>query len=440
MARRAASVCLIVGTLALIISGKAAAQSSPYAGLDPTFGHNGRVITSFANGIGSVVPKARYASSGAVAVDGKGRTIVAGRISSGNVVLVRYLPNGKPDPTFGESGYVVFPRTASAGGIELSGVVFGSEEQITVVCVLNPGGNQSRVVIARFQPNGTLDQNFGIGGVAEDVPGQATSTDEAPWNETVALDPTGRVFLASDGARHAPSISCFTALSGTYDQSFGFEGEVQHMYAIAHPLTPYALTTEGNSILAGGEIEVSEEHFRPFVAKITPEGTFDPSFGKEGILTLKQGAAVGTLAVTADHDLLAFLDTGNVVRIRPDGSVDTGFRLARLPRVRGASPPSMDAMNVDDEGRITLGGRIGFPPRHPSLEEPRYVSYLDRFLPSGAQDPHFRPALGSCGPRVSCGVNSLASAPGGKLMAAEWRESVSRHAQGAESFAVGRYR
>jgi uncharacterized delta-60 repeat protein len=71
--------------------------------LDPSFGAGGIVTPSFGNSA---------EGAGAVAVDAQGRIIVAGTSGNGyrnDFALARYLPNGQPDPSFGDQGKVLTP-------------------------------------------------------------------------------------------------------------------------------------------------------------------------------------------------------------------------------------------------------------------------------------------------------------------------------------------
>ena len=68
--------------------------------LDGTFGHDGRVRTSFA--------ARRCVVADAVAIQPDGKIVAAGiQGCRGSFALARYLPNGKLDPSFGGDGKVV---------------------------------------------------------------------------------------------------------------------------------------------------------------------------------------------------------------------------------------------------------------------------------------------------------------------------------------------
>ena len=100
----------IVAGLALLALGPLGVGSAadlPLAGdLDPSFG-NGGIVS-----LGSHV--------GGIAVQPDGKIVVAGDLTA-SVRLARYLPNGSPDPSFGDGGSVEtqverWPYTRGAWG------------------------------------------------------------------------------------------------------------------------------------------------------------------------------------------------------------------------------------------------------------------------------------------------------------------------------------
>src|SRR5690349_19022644 len=74
--------------------------------IDPTYGDEGRLVLD--------APAAQEDFAGDVVVDKLGRTLVAGRTAAADqstaapyVAVFRYLPDGSPDPSFGDGGRVL---------------------------------------------------------------------------------------------------------------------------------------------------------------------------------------------------------------------------------------------------------------------------------------------------------------------------------------------
>ena len=139
---------LLVASMAiavLLASGVALAAAGDF---DPTFSNNGQVITN-------LTPHDDRIEDLAVLPSGK--IVGVGRSGMGPV-LVRYLENGSLDETFGGGDGVATDDRLPANALLVQAdgklVVAGGE-----------GGEDRRadVALARFLPNGTLDESFGGG-------------------------------------------------------------------------------------------------------------------------------------------------------------------------------------------------------------------------------------------------------------------------------------
>jgi uncharacterized delta-60 repeat protein len=127
----------------------------PNGALDGGFGSGGIVHTVLAN------PSVQDEAT-AVLMLGDGRILVAGAAdrsfpySQTEFALVRYLPDGRLDPTFGSAGIVVTP---------------GTREEVPYALALAPDGKivvagfaDKLFGLARYLRAGALDSTFGVGG------------------------------------------------------------------------------------------------------------------------------------------------------------------------------------------------------------------------------------------------------------------------------------
>ena len=138
--------------------------------LDDSFGSGGIVNTNFD-------APATGGTAAAVAVLGDGTILVAGTRWANapeyaDVVLVRYLPNGQGDPSFGSGGVVVTPgpqaETANALAVAPDGkiVVVGTDGPPPYVCPYRssvpcpPGRLPSNFHLVRYLSSGMLDRTF----------------------------------------------------------------------------------------------------------------------------------------------------------------------------------------------------------------------------------------------------------------------------------------
>ncbi|MEO8071917.1 MAG: FG-GAP-like repeat-containing protein [Acidobacteriota bacterium] len=235
--------------------------------LDSTFGTGGIVITDFNNDVD-------FASSLVIQPDGK---MIAGGWTytlanhSYDFALARYNSNGSLDNSFGSGGKVVADLSGASnlpGGDVMTGMVLQPDGKI--LCAGTGEPNQQTTltdfVIARFNPNGSLDGTFGTNGkVSTDFDG---SYDFA---SSIALQPDGR-FVVAGVANGRLENRLETKLRINYD---GF--------AIGSPTT---------SDFA--------------VARYNPNGSLDLSFGTGG---------------KGQTDIFGSLDAATKVLILPNGNI-----------------------------------------------------------------------------------------------------------------------
>jgi uncharacterized delta-60 repeat protein len=170
--------------------------------LDTSFGAGGTITTD----LGTLNDSAL-----GLALQPDGKIVLAGDAED-NIALARYLPNGRPDPTFNNSGTTVSFRGAvngvaitSGGTILLAGDTVGPHQT-------------SDFMLASFGPNGKLNKGFGTGGAAiTDVSG----ADD--FAEDLAIAKDGRIFVVGRAITSPP----FTDLAvvgynpdGTVNTSF----------------------------------------------------------------------------------------------------------------------------------------------------------------------------------------------------------------------------
>lgn len=157
--------------------------------LDASFDGDGRVTTP-------IGPSDDYAT--AVAIQADGKIVVAGvgtrDTYDRHFTIVRYNPDGSLDEDFGSNGKVVTPIGSSSeahtiaiqvdGKIVVAGTAFVGEYEYR-------GGGPRDFVVVRYDPDGSLDANFGVGG--KTVVDFSLGDDAA---RSVALQDNGSIVVA----------------------------------------------------------------------------------------------------------------------------------------------------------------------------------------------------------------------------------------------------
>lgn len=283
----------------------AAVRLLPNGLADPTFGHGGLVTVPI--GSSSIVT--------AVALQPDGRIVLGGTAMDGHVAFAaaRLNPNGSLDRSFGSGGVEVLGPVAAAWGMTLqpdgsivlageTGGLLGLQSLAAIISpetALLPGNLTSSLLnlgtqymAARLLPSGRPDPSFGNGGIVT-LPIGGTATAFA-----VAPQAGGRIVLAGDAfSDRVLTVAVRLLPSGAIDHSFGAGGvEALPLWqgvnaATAEPSGDLVMASVGDT-----------------VTRLTPEGLPDPSFGRNGTVTLSsnpKAAANGVTVAPGDKLILS---------------------------------------------------------------------------------------------------------------------------------------
>jgi uncharacterized delta-60 repeat protein len=265
---------LVLG-LAVGLASAAAAAAGTAGSLDPTFGKGGIVLTNLGlNAAGSQI----QAVPSDAALLPNGDIVVAG-----NFGLVRYLPNGSLDTSFGTGGLAQLPPTGIASfppglAIQPDGKYLWAGEATA------PNGSNGSFAAVRFNANGTLDRTFGTGGLAT----TAFPNSNVQGADAVLVQPNGKILLGGEALQnsyHAPADAALARFNpdGTLDQTFGSGGQVLSTASIGN------ITTLG--LDAAGDIVVLPAH-----AEFSPNGRLDSTVTPAAITASSHGRSAAFLA------------------------------------------------------------------------------------------------------------------------------------------------
>ena len=270
MKRRAISVSLAFFALGLGLS--SAANLRLAGSLDPSFGNGGTVTHS-------------SGSTNGIVVQPDGKIVVAG-----GSFLARYLPNGSPDPSFGDDGYVETHVGSSADAVAMQ------PNGKVVVAGSSPTTNsnfQSAFALARYNPDGSLDSSFGTGGITDTVIPERASPSFA-GADALAILPSGDILAGGTAGfqNDATSLSSSSfALArykpdGSLDPTFGdnASGIVQTRFDGDPALYGIAVRLDGKIVATGTAFGPGHglTFERMVIARYTPDGALDPTFGASG--------------------------------------------------------------------------------------------------------------------------------------------------------------
>src|SRR3989440_6694764 len=260
-------------------------------------------------------------------------------VVSGQTVLA---VDGDLDPTFGTDGKVLtdFDHStdiAYAVAVQTDGklVVVGTPYRD------NDFSNED-FAVARYNPDGTLDKTFGVGGkVQTDFPGLAAVA------SSVVVQPDGKIVVAGGAFPLFTFLGDFKVVrynsNGALDTSFGDSGIVTTTFPEGSYAFDVALQADGKIIAAGTvfvDFNPGDSSNTDFaLARYNPDGTPDATFGNGGqvstdflgleddafsVLIQPDGKIV---AVGSANDPATFYDFA-AVRYLTNGAIDTTFGVA----------------------------------------------------------------------------------------------------------------
>lgn len=333
----------------------ALARYLPDGRLDRLFGRGGKVVTD----VGASAP-AGWPRHGAVAVavQRDGKIIAVGGLRQ--FVLVRYLPNGRLDSSFGTGGIV---RT-SFGGRGCRGQTFRDEATALALQddgkIVAAGSSCYDLALARYLLSGRLDPSFGSGGKVVTHLGW----DDFSGADALVVQPDRKLILAVGVCCHLGEAEVLVRLTnqGRLDPNFGQRGQTVFSLADQNGVAALALQADGSIVVAGWGMYVSQPPAgTPWkvygLVRLTQAGRLDPTFGKRGRLV---SAAVSGLGIEPDGKIVA-LDGNSLVRYTPDGRLDARFGSGGK-QTRFAVGGT--ALALQHDGKIVVVGSTGASRKH----------------------------------------------------------------------------
>lgn len=334
----------------------------PDGQIDPGFGVAGKVILPIGMNTNDYCH--------ALALQSDQKILLGGQYDAGlndDWALARLLPSGAPDPEFGNGGIVLV--SPSAGSDDILAMTVQPDGKI--ISVGHSGVNIDSMTVARFMPDGSLDANFGIGGL---VKLGFDMTADRSYGYAVALQSDGHILVAGNAKFTQLAIARLTP-TGALDNSFGQDGKATFSFGGGiNRCRAIGLLPDGKIVLGGSRRVNIDSFFNFAVVRLLANGDLDGSFGNQGLALVNGGAdseAFGMLINQADQTIILAGNIGTspedtdfgLARVLPNGAVDLSFGLAGVVRTNAAAG-DFDQINAIalQNGRLIAGGyaRINF--------------------------------------------------------------------------------
>lgn len=296
----------------------------PGLSLDPAFGDGGLA----AIGIGHAADVA-----GAAALDADGKLVIAGGTQlapdtlaqlAGELVVARLNADGTLDTAFGAGGFAIVPvgtrATGAAIAVQADGKLVVAGEAWFSLAAPQP-------FVVRLLATGALDATFGTAGVQVfAASGTATS---------LVLDGTSVVVAGRVSDAGVPKLMVARLTSaGQLDTTFAADGVAETAIGTSAIARGVALGGGGTLVAAGSTGTGNTADLA--VVRYLANGTLDPAFGGDGIVTTAIGTrgdeanavvvdAMGRVAIAGVTGVAATDTAALVVRYEADGDLDPTF-------------------------------------------------------------------------------------------------------------------
>lgn len=344
--------------------------------LDPSFDADGKVLTHFDG----------FEEASSLVAQPDGKIVAAGtaftrRGGRGRFALARYLPDGQLDRGFGRKGLV---RTGFAGrSVSIAALAIQIDTKLVAAgSSASADGNSLDFVVARYNPDGSLDPSFGSGG--------QLLTDLGSFDSATALavQPDGKIVVAGESIAAGSLDFALVRYNpdGTLDAGFGSGGRVLTDFGGVDAAKALVLLADGKLVAAGSS------NSDIAVARYNPDGSLDPSFGSGGQVLTDLGSPdqANALALQPDGKIVVAGTTAGfsdfaLVRYNPDGSLDAGFGSGGSVVTNIGSIDAASALALQPDGKLVVAGISAGS----SSVVPRGRLALLRYNADGTLDPTF---------------------------------------------------
>lgn len=317
--------------------------------LDESFATNGKLV-------GNYPDEKMTIESVCIQPDGKiiGVGIIYNNYYNSEFFMVRLLPNGDMDTSFGFQGLI------SIGGATVNAVRVQPDGKIVAAGFRYFDNNTRDMVVYRFNANGVLDAGFGNSGVYQ------TSIGARDFATSLCIQNDGKILVGGTIFNASYSDFCLLRLlpDGSRDMTFGLEGIASFDYGHNDEVTSVCVQPDGKIIFSGFTGD-EDNNYQFALMRINANGSIDHGFGNDGFLTGEGGSLGRTVDLEADGRIVIAgawdSDNGKAAAIRrflADGSDDETFGEDGLMLVSPTSSCQANAMVLQPDQKIVLGGEV----------------------------------------------------------------------------------
>jgi uncharacterized delta-60 repeat protein len=286
-----------------------------------------------------------------------------------NRYLVRYLPNGTLDKTYGDNGALVLQSyhftVQPDGKILATGTSFYNY--------------RVNVTVTRYNEDGTVDLNFAKNGVASaDLGSDANPSD-------IVLQQDGKILVLGDVYKENQRDVAVIRFNpdGSLDKSFGNYGH--QLIDLNNDVASKLVIQEDGKLVILGFSYTSDNKYDFFLHRLANNGIPDATFGNNGVVignfsSFDFGKSVivqpdGKLLVFAMRERSSFDYVNFLIRYNANGEIDHSFGMKGIVE---EDEGEVLGINVQPNGKILTAGVV--------KDGNTFNAFIGRLNQDGSQD------------------------------------------------------
>jgi uncharacterized delta-60 repeat protein/RHS repeat-associated protein len=305
---------------------------------------------------------AGYDQAYAVVLQPDGKIVVGGSQNTSRLALARYNADGSLDTSFDGDGKVTTLVTSGNWGEEVMAVALQADGKIiTTGYTVDPGTGNASGVVARYNADGSLDTSFDGDGI------KLISTSGVDvYANTVAIQPADGQVVVGLNVFGAFKVERLSGTDGAVDTSFGSSGVASATFGGINVSGLQGLTLQPDGkILATGIVSATGGSAQSFgVARFTVTGGLDSTFDGDGQVTtaVSTNAQAYAVRVQSNGQIVVAGAGGSdfgLARYNEDGSLDTSFDFDGKVTTDLGSFDLVTALWLGPDYKITVVGQSG---------------------------------------------------------------------------------
>jgi uncharacterized delta-60 repeat protein len=333
--------------------------------LDPSFGTAGKVQLDL-GGIDSKAYAVSLQSDGAIVVSGYSTSAVYGK----DFTVIRLDTDGNLDASFGDNGFASFDLQTGSDDIVYSSII--QTDGKIVLAGICDDGIEKKAALVRLNDDGSLDENFGVGGVvlSDWASGQQDIIRVIKYHAATGnLVVGGTSEVSSTSAQ--PIVARYLS-TGELDNTFNTTG-IKSMAIIAgDELRTFVV--EDLEVKANGKISVAGWKryitgvisYEWWAGRLLSNGDMDNTFSTDGVVNFDESGSnlAYAMELKSNDDLVLFgtksfngLNTMRLLGITSIGNIpgsSTSFNI-------GADQDIAYTSATDMNGNYVFAGSSGTP-------------------------------------------------------------------------------